>query len=65
PDKDGGRTINSSTEQRRTGAALIVVAGTTQAAISWLQGDFELQRENVIDEIARMIIAAVRPAEGS
>jgi hypothetical protein len=46
-------------------AALIVVAGTTQAAISWLQGDFELQRENVIDEIARMIIAAVRPAEGS
>jgi AcrR family transcriptional regulator len=65
PDKDGGRTLNSSTEQRRTVAALIVVAGTTQAAISWLQGNFELQRQNVIDEIARMIIAAVRPAEGS
>jgi AcrR family transcriptional regulator len=40
-------------------AALIIVAGTTQAAISWLQGAVKMPREQVIAEIARMIIAAL------
>jgi AcrR family transcriptional regulator len=54
--------LDSVPETRSNGrelAALIIVAGTTQAAISWLQGTVELPREHVIAEIARMIIAAL------
>jgi AcrR family transcriptional regulator len=48
-------------DQRRTVAGLIVVAGTTQAAISWLQGTVDLTRDDVIAEIARLILTALRP----
>ena len=47
---------------QRSLAAFIIVAGTTQAVISWLRGTHDLPRESVIAEIARMIIAAVEPA---
>ena len=47
------------TGDRHAFATLIVVAGTTQAAISWLQGDVDLPRDSVIGQIARMIIAAL------
>jgi AcrR family transcriptional regulator len=52
--EDGVRTADP-----RAFATLIVVAGTTQAAISWLQGDVELPRDSVIEQIARMIIGAL------
>jgi hypothetical protein len=48
-----------ATGDRRALATLIVVAGTTQAAISWLQGDVDLPRDSAIGQIARMIIAAL------
>jgi len=46
-------------EHRRALVALIVVAGTTQAAIAWLQGDVDLTRGELIDEIARTILGAL------
>jgi hypothetical protein len=58
----GSQAPDAITEHRRELAALIVVAGITEAAISWLQGDVDLRRESVVDEIARMIITAVGPA---
>jgi AcrR family transcriptional regulator len=35
-------------------AALVFVTGTTQAVISWLQGDVPLTREELIEELARL-----------
>ena len=41
-----------------------IVAGTTQAAITWLQGGIDLPREEVIAEIARLILTAMSPGHG-
>jgi AcrR family transcriptional regulator len=49
-------------EHRRALVALIVVAGTTQAAIAWLRGDVDLTRGEVIDEIAGTILGALTAA---
>lgn len=51
-------------DRRRTIAGLIIVAGTTQAAITWLQGGIDLPREDVIAEIARLILTAMSPGHG-
>jgi AcrR family transcriptional regulator len=56
---DGG--TGGVTEQRRAVAGLIIVAGTTQAAITWLRGRMQLERDDVIAEIARLILAAMSP----
>ena len=49
-------------EQRRTVAGLIIVAGVTQAAVTWLQGRIDLSRDDVTAEIARLIVIAMNPA---
>jgi hypothetical protein len=59
PGSDGG--TDGVTEQRRAVAGLIIVAGTTQAAITWLRGRMQLGRDDVIAEIARLILAAMSP----
>jgi AcrR family transcriptional regulator len=51
-------------DQRRTVAALIIVAGVTQAAVTWLQGRINLSRDDVIAEIARLIVIAMGPLTG-
>ncbi len=38
--------------------ALILVGGTTQALGSWLDGSLELGRDELLDEVARMVVAA-------
>jgi AcrR family transcriptional regulator len=50
---------DEETGQRRTLAALLLVAGTTQAVITWLQGRIQLSRDSVVDELARVIIATL------
>ncbi|HZZ45884.1 MAG TPA: TetR family transcriptional regulator [Pseudonocardia sp.] len=57
PDSPEGAVL----DRRRSLAALIVVAGTTQAATSWLQGRIELRKDDVVDEIAHAILAAFAP----
>lgn len=37
-------------------AALLIVAGTTQAAITWLQGGIQLDRESMISKFADIIV---------
>lgn len=46
-------------DRRRALAALIVVAGITQAMTMWLQGTVELDRHQIVDEITRVMIAAL------
>ncbi len=60
-DGPGPRALDTVAEQRRAVAGLIIVAGTTQAAITWLQGRIQLERDDVIDEIARLILTAMSP----
>lgn len=61
PGEAPAKPIDTVTEQRRVIAGLIIVAGTTQAAITWLQGRIELERDDVIAEIARLILTAMSP----
>jgi integral membrane sensor domain MASE1 len=42
-------------QNRRALAALIIVAGTTQAVVSWLQGEVDLSRDELIEELASVI----------
>lgn len=44
---------------RRALAALVVVAGVTQAAVSWLQSTVPLDRDDIIDELTRIMIATL------
>jgi AcrR family transcriptional regulator len=44
---------------RRALAALIVVAGVTQAAVTWLRGTVPLDRDEIIDELTRVMVAAL------
>jgi AcrR family transcriptional regulator len=37
-------------------AALLIVAGTTQAAITWLQGGIEIERERMVGKFASIIV---------
>jgi hypothetical protein len=46
-------------DRRRALAALVIVAGVTQAASMWLRGAVELDRDQIIDEITRVMIAAL------
>jgi AcrR family transcriptional regulator len=46
-------------DRRRALAALIIVAGVTQAASMWLRGAVDLDRDQIIDEITRVMIAAL------
>ncbi|WP_051342290.1 TetR/AcrR family transcriptional regulator [Pseudonocardia spinosispora] len=56
-----GEPLSEEARQRRTLAALLLVAGTTQAVITWLRGRIELTREAVTDELARIIVATLDP----
>jgi hypothetical protein len=38
---------------------LIIVAGVTQAASMWLRGAVDLDRDQIVDEITRVMIAAL------
>ncbi|TSE01849.1 TetR/AcrR family transcriptional regulator [Skermania sp. ID1734] len=40
-------------------AALVIVSGTAQAVTSWLDGKLPVSREDLIEEIAQMSVAAV------
>jgi AcrR family transcriptional regulator len=40
-------------------AALLIVAGTTQAAITWLRGDIEIDRERMISKFASIIVTVL------
>jgi AcrR family transcriptional regulator len=46
-------------DRRRALAALIIVAGVTQAASMWLRGAVDLDRDQIVDEITRVMIAAL------
>ncbi|WP_051342989.1 TetR/AcrR family transcriptional regulator [Pseudonocardia spinosispora] len=46
-------------DRRRALAALIVVAGVTEAMTAWLRGAVELDRHEIVDEITRVMIAAL------
>jgi AcrR family transcriptional regulator len=52
----------ASGRARRSVAALILVAGVTQAVVSWLQGEIELDRTEIIDELTRVMVAALTTA---
>ena len=41
-------------------ATLVIVAGTTKAVTSWLDGKLTVSRDDLIDEIAQMSVAAAR-----
>jgi AcrR family transcriptional regulator len=60
-DSDGPEASDTVSRERRTVAGLIIVAGVTQAAVTWLQGRIQLARDDVINEIARMILIAMSP----
>jgi AcrR family transcriptional regulator len=55
-----GRGAPPRDEDRRALAALIVVAGVTQAAVTWLRGTVPLDRNEIIDELTRVMVAALR-----
>jgi AcrR family transcriptional regulator len=46
-------------DRRRAVAALIIVAGVTQAASMWLRGAVDLDRDQIVDEIARVMTTAL------
>ncbi|HEY2206347.1 MAG TPA: TetR/AcrR family transcriptional regulator [Pseudonocardia sp.] len=46
-------------DRRRELAALIVVAGVTEAVTAWLRGGVDLDCDQLVDEIARVMIAAL------
>jgi AcrR family transcriptional regulator len=52
PIRAGDHEVN---QNRRALAALIIVAGTTQAVVSWLQGEVDLSRDELIEELASVI----------
>ena len=52
-------TDEAGAPARRALAALILVAGVTQAVVSWLQGEIELDRAEIIDELTRVMVAAL------
>jgi AcrR family transcriptional regulator len=59
---DQMRELRGLTAKRYRGridaAALVLVGGTTQAVASWLDGTLELDRDDLIDEVARLCVAA-------
>jgi len=50
---------DSEMMERQKFSALLIVAGTTQAVITWLQGNLQLSRQDIVHELARIIIAAL------
>jgi len=60
PDNTRERPISrAETIERQRLSALLLVAGTTQAVITWLQGDIQLPRPGVVDELARVIVSVL------
>ena len=44
---------------RRALAALMVVAGVTEAAVTWLRGTVPLDRHEIVDELTRVMVAVL------
>jgi AcrR family transcriptional regulator len=63
PPRSSDPEVNRILDTRRSLAALIVVAGTTQAATSWLLGHVDLRKEDVVAEISHAITAAFAPRD--
>lgn len=55
-----GTESTQSQRDRLQLAALVIVAGTAQAVTSWLDGKLTVSREDLIDEVAQMSVAAAR-----
>jgi AcrR family transcriptional regulator len=50
---------DSEMMERQKFSALLIVAGTTQAVITWLRGNIQLSRRDIVDELARIIVGAL------
>ncbi len=55
-----GTESTQSQRDRLQLAALVIVAGTAQAVTSWLDGKLTVSRDDLIDEVAQMSVAAAR-----
>jgi AcrR family transcriptional regulator len=61
PPADPDAPISTEERLRRSMAALLIVSGTTQVVITWLQGRIDLPVETVVGELARIILAVLQP----
>lgn len=55
-----GREVTKREHDRLQLAALVVVTGSAQAVTSWLDGRLTVSREDLIDELTQMSVAAAR-----
>lgn len=55
-----GRDVEPRQRDRLQLAALVIVAGTSQAVTSWLDGKLTVSRDDLVDELAQMSVAAAR-----
>lgn len=55
-----GREITKSQHDRMQLAALVIVTGSVRAFTSWLDGRISISREDLVDEITEMSVAAAR-----
>jgi AcrR family transcriptional regulator len=55
-----GRKVTPRQGDRLQVATLVIVTGTAQAATSWLNGTLTVSRDDLIEELAQMSVAAAR-----
>ena len=59
-----GREVTARQRDRLQLAALVIVSGSAQAVTNWLDGTLTVSREDLIDELAQMSVAAARTVHG-
>lgn len=52
--------VSAKERTRLDMAALIVIVGAAQAVSDWVDGRIELSRDELLDEIVRLVLAAIR-----